>query len=110
MIRGINFSYSNLVKLSQTLSKSVCFFSILKAKKVNIFCRNGLKKSATNQIWGQYEVARYTQFDFYLLGTEVEPMLIITESAYEKLVKITKFKLDENDSILFDEEEDENNV
>ena len=37
-------------------------------------------------------------------------MLIVTESAYEKLVKITRFKLDENDSILFDEEEDENNV
>ena len=40
------------------------------------------------------------------LGTEVEPMLIITESAYEKLVKITRFKLDEDESFLVDEEED----
>ena len=37
-------------------------------------------------------------------------MLIITESAYEKLVKITRFRLEEDESILVDEEEDENNV
>ena len=44
------------------------------------------------------------------LGTEVEPMLIITENAYEKLVKVTRFKLEEDESFLVDEEEDENNV
>lgn len=37
-------------------------------------------------------------------------MLIITENAYEKLVKVTRFKLEEDESFLVDEEEDENNV
>ena len=37
-------------------------------------------------------------------------MLIITENAYEKLVKVTRFKLEEEDSFLVDEEENENNV
>ena len=37
-------------------------------------------------------------------------MLIITENAYEKLVKVTRFKLEEEDSFFDDEEEDENNI
>ena len=37
-------------------------------------------------------------------------MLVITENAYEKLVKVTRFNLEEEDSFLVDEEEDENNV
>ena len=54
--------------------------------------------------------ARHTNLISIFLGTEVEPMLIITENAYEKLVKVTRFKLEEDESFLVDEEEDENNV
>ena len=30
------------------------------------------------------------------LGIEVEPILVITESAYDKLIKMTRFKMDES--------------
>ena len=55
-------------------------------------------------------VTRHTNLISIFLGTEVEPMLIITENAYEKLVKVTRFKLEEDESFLVDEEEDESNV
>ena len=79
-----------------------------------MFCQIGLKKSAFDlEYLCNMAITKLQDIKIWFLsflGTEVEPMLIITENAYEKLIKVTRLKLEEEQSFLVDEEEDENNV